>query len=648
MDLDQPNREGSESTDRRETADKISGRKPAGLRNEGVQQRRTMVTGNRADKKIGATRTTEISQKAGGKAGASQSQRLGLWGRLRRIIVLNLFSSLSRRIATLNLAALVVLLSGILYLNQFREGLIDARVESLLIQGRIIAGAIAASASVDTNAITLDPEKLLELQAGESAIPSRDAENALDFPLNPELVAPLLRNLIKPTRTRARVYDGEGSMLVDSRHLYAGGQVLRFELPPISEQEPGMIDRIGKTLNRWLQRNDLPVYRELTGPDNQYPEVREALVGGPATIVRMTEQGELIVSVAVPIQRFRAVHGVLLLSTQGGDIDRIVAEERIQIMRVFLVASIVTIILSILLASTIANPLRKLSEAAVRVRRGIKSRVEIPDFSSRQDEIGNLSAALRSMTNSLYGRIEAIERFAADVSHELKNPLTSLRSAVETLPLARNQSSRKRLMQVIQHDVLRLDRLITDISDASRLDADLVREDAEKIDVRALLHDVVAVNQEIKRKGRSLVINLEADEGSAASGKYQVMGHRTRLGQVFTNLIDNARSFVPAKGGVIDIAIARADDCVEITVQDNGPGVQAENVSRIFERFYTDRVEEDGFGQNSGLGLSISKQIVEAYGGTISVENVLPEPAADDGDRKPVGARFTVSLPVEG
>src|SRR5690606_11263575 len=202
--------------------------------------------------------------------------------------------------------------------------------------------------------------------------------------------------------------------------------------------------------------------------------------------------GERIVSVAVPIQRFRAVLGVLMLSTEGGDIDKIVAAERKAILRVFGVAALVTAILSLLLASTIATPLRRLSAAAVRVRRGVKNREEIPDFSNRQDEIGNLSVAVREMTNALYARIDAIESFAADVSHELKNPLTSLRSAVETLPLARSDASRARLLEVIQHDVRRLDRLITDISDASRLDAELAREDAEKVNLEKFVGDLIS------------------------------------------------------------------------------------------------------------------------------------------------------------
>jgi two-component system sensor histidine kinase ChvG len=547
------------------------------------------------------------------------------------------FSSLTRRIVSLNLAALAVLLSGILYLNQFREGLIDARVESLLIQGRIIAGAIAASATADTDTITVDPDKLLELQAGESLAPTNDTLETLESPINEERVAPLLRNLIQPTRTRARIYDREGILVLDSRHLYAGSQVIRYDLPPLQIDNEGMIARIGRLMNKWLQQRDLPVYKELKGSGAGYSEVAEALGGSPSTIVRMTESGELIVSVAVPVQRYRAVLGALLLSTQGGDIDRIVAEERLAILRIFLVAGIVITVLSILMAGTIANPLRKLSEAAVRVRRGVKSRVEIPDMSARGDEIGNLSQTLRDMTNALYARIEAIESFAADVSHELKNPLTSLRSAVETLPIARNDASRLRLMDIIQHDVRRLDRLITDISDASRLDAELAREDSRPVNLADLLENVVGMRRLVPYDGKKVALTLEIAKSPRGRDDYTILGHDSRIGQVINNLADNARSFVPDGTGAIWIRLARRGAHVEITVEDNGPGIRAENIERIFERFYTDRPEEEGFGQNSGLGLSISRQIIEAHGGTLTAENRA---------RPATGARFIVRIPA--
>ncbi|MEX0347071.1 MAG: stimulus-sensing domain-containing protein [Rhizobiaceae bacterium] len=561
----------------------------------------------------------------------------------RRVLGHYVFSSLTRRILFLNLAALAVLVTGILYLNQFRDGLIDARVESLMTQGEIIAGAIAASATVQTDSLTIDPEKLLELQAGESIAPGSNQLDSLDFPINPERVAPVLRRLISPTRTRARIYDRDSNLLLDSRHLYSGGQILRYDLPPVEEDEPGAFDWMYKLFSGLFRRTDLPLYREQPGGNGgAYPEVITALTGSPDTVVRISEQGEMIVSVAVPVQRFRAVLGVLMLSTQGGDIDKIVAAERRAIVRVFGVAALVTAILSMLLASTIANPLRRLSAAAIRVRRGIKNREEIPDFSDRQDEIGNLSAALRDMTNALYARIEAIESFAADVSHELKNPLTSLRSAVETLPRVKNPESQARLLEVIQHDVRRLDRLISDISDASRLDAELAREDAGRVDMARFLDDVVAVCRQTGSRNKPVDIVLKTEKPAQGANTYIVSGHELRLGQVITNLIDNARSFVPAEDGRITITLSRSRNRVIVTVDDNGPGIRAENIDRIFDRFYTDRPGIDAFGNNSGLGLSISRQIIEAHGGKLRAENIV---GGKPGDIR--GARFIVTLPAE-
>jgi len=562
---------------------------------------------------------------------------------MRRFLGHHIFSSLTRRILFLNLAGLAVLVTGILYLNTFRDGLIDARVESLMTQGEIIAGAIAASATVETDSISIDPEKLLELQAGESLGPGSDQLDNLDFPINPERVAPVLRRLISPTRTRARIYDRDANLLLDSRHLYSRGQILRYDLPPVEEEEPDLVERIQKFVFDFFRNTELPVYHEQPGGNGAaFPEVVKALTGSPSTIVRVSEQGEQIVSVAVPIQRFRAVLGVLMLSTEGGDIDKIVAAERKAILRVFGIAALVTAILSMLLASTIANPLRRLSAAAVRVRRGVKSREEIPDFSDRQDEIGNLSVAVRDMTNALYARIEAIESFAADVSHELKNPLTSLRSAVETLPLAKNDNSRSRLMDIIQHDVRRLDRLITDISDASRLDAELAREDAGTVDLKKFITDLVAVSRETTRNKKAVEIELKVAKLPQGVKGYFVAGHDLRIGQVVTNLIENARSFVPEDHGHISLSLARAGKFNILTVDDNGPGIRADNIDRIFERFYTDRPAGEAFGQNSGLGLSISRQIVEAHGGTLTAENI---PGTKPGEIK--GARFVVTLPAE-
>ena len=541
------------------------------------------------------------------------------------------FSSLTRRIVSLNIAGLLALVASILYLSQFRAGLIDARAQSLLVQGEIIAGAIAASATVQTNSITIDPDRLLGLKPGESI---GAPDEYLDFPINPERVAPVLRTLISPTKTRARIYDPNSGIILDSRSLE---NVLRFELPPPSQ--PGLYERAMTAVRTWLNRGDLPLYREYDNGE-KYEEVADALKGQKRSMVRVNSRGEVIVSVAVPVQRDRTIHGALMLSTQGDDIDQMVTAERLAILKVGGVASAVMMLLSLLLASTIAGPVRRLADSAERVRRRIKMRVEIPDFTRRRDEIGHLSGALRDMTDALYNRIEAIEMFAADVAHELKNPLTSLRSAVETLPLARNENSRNRLLAVIEHDVKRLDRLISDISDASRLDAELQRQDMAPVDMRRLLKTLASVANETKL-GHDVGVEVRF-EGKSSSDTYSVPGHDSRLGQVITNLLSNAQSF-SEPGNKVRINCRRLRSEIEVMVDDEGPGIRPDALERVFERFYTDRPHQ-GFGQNSGLGLSISKQIIDAHGGRIWAEN-RPGPAGEDGEPTVAGARFIVRLP---
>ena len=414
--------------------------------------------------------------------------------------------------------------------------------ESLVVQGEIIAGAIAASATADSYGTYIDRDRLLELQPGENY--GDEGVTGLEFSINPERVAPVLRRLISPTKTRARIYDRHGYLILDSRNLYIPGEVVRLDLPPPNEKKPNMFKRGWNAFRSWLGHGDLPLYREL-GADagKDYPEVAQALSGAKsAYMVRVNDRGEVIVSVAVPVQRFRAVRGALLLSTQGGDINQAVEAERLQIVKLFVILLVVMVVLSILLARTIAGPVKRLADGAERVRHRIRSRVEIPDLTARRDEIGDLSGALRDMTNALYSRIEAIESFAADVAHELKNPLTSLRSAVETLPLAKSPDSQQRLLAVIQHDVKRLDRLISDISDASRLDAELQRDEMAPVDLTKLLNTVVSVQNETRRPmPRRFRVTFEGGGPLA----FMVPGHDSRLGQVINNLIDNARSFAP-------------------------------------------------------------------------------------------------------
>ena len=574
-----------------------------------------------------------------------------------RVLSARFASSLTRRIVFLNLGGLVALAVAFLYVNQFPEGLIDARVQSLQTQGEIIAAAISGSASVETDTIQVDPEKLLQLAPGQSTKAQDDASPSLEFSINPERIGPVLRQLVLPTRTRACIFDYEGYLLLDSRSFNHRDSVQRSELPasPAPEEPMTLIERTWNAVKGRFGKTDAPQAAEFSGRNGQtLPEVADALKGNVQNVVRVNAKGDTIISVAVPIMQLRSVKGALLLSTLGGDIDSIIATERWAIVRIFLISAVIMFLLSLFLAGTIAEPMRRLAEAADRVRRGTKSRQEIPDFTGREDEIGHLSGSLRDMTKALYNRIEAIERFAADVAHELKNPLTSQRSAVDTLPIARTSSSQERLLAIIQHDVKRLDRLISDISDASRLDAELARADDREVDLVQVLEAVVAVANGIGKNGIrvSLEVKSLADE---PSDTYTVLGYDSRLGQVFNNLIDNARSFSKDGGRVlVSIGPLRSSSPTggsprhgfEIIVDDDGPGIPADAFERIFERFYTDRPDH-GFGQNSGLGLSISRQIVEAHGGHVSGVN-RTEPVHDvDGETNAIiGARFTVWLPA--
>ena len=577
----------------------------------------------------------------------SQARHGPLWrvrARLARLALgtaRHMSSSLTRRIVFLNLAGLAVMLFGFMYLNQLRAGLIDAQVQALSTQGDVISWAIATSATVENDAITLDPDKLLQLHAGQSTDSEEDDASSLQFSINPEQVAPLLRRVVTQFHTRARIFDRDGSLLLDTRTLVGLSGILHADLPPPSK--PHFLARLWTNLTSWLVKPEVhETDDDASSAGKIGREVTTALSGSISSSVGLNRAGETIVSVGVPIQRFRTVRGVLLLSTQGGDIDALIWNERIGLLRVFLVAAIVMTVLSFLLAGTIAGPVRRLAEAAERVRRGIKSRQEIPDFSNRPDEIGHLSGALRDMTRALYKRMDAIESFAADVAHELKNPLTSLRSAVETLPLARTPDSQARLTSVIQHDVRRLDRLISDISDASRLDAELAREDSEPFELSALLNAIVSVANDVRHEGQAKVELIVAPH-ALGKNAYLTVGHDSRIGQVITNLIDNARSFSPPDKSV-RVELNRRGGFIEIIVEDEGPGISEHALERIFERFYTDRPNQ-GFGQNSGLGLSISRQIVEAHGGRIWAENRRPA-GPESSMAATAGARFTVHLPA--
>lgn len=525
-------------------------------------------------------------------------------------------SSLTRRIFLINFIGLSVMLSSMLFLNSLRDSLIEERVESLKIQCEIIAGAIAETSQDIIIFPTIDPEKFLELQVKQDPIVLSNDEDNLNFPINPIRIAPILRDLVSPTRTQAKIFDVQGHLIVDSKHLYSETE--------IEKKENNFIENIMTIIQNILPQTNLPIYDETNdGNGLMYEEVVNAVDGNIKHAIRKKKNGETVVSVAVPVRKQQNILGVLQLTTQAGDIDRIIRNDRWAIISVFIIASIITLILAMILASTIAIPLRKLSDAAERVKIRIKRREKIPDFSNRYDEIGHLSETLQEMTQSLYTRIEHIESFAADVSHEIKNPLTSLQSAVETLPKTKNEEQKKQLMEIIKHDVLRLDRLITDISDASRLDAELARQEPEPVNMAELLQQF-QISHEKRNKEKGYVpihLHIAKPKKQNAGGNYTVGGHKDRLGQVLANIVDNAKSFVDKENGKIDIFLSQNTRSTVIEICDNGKGIESENLEKIFERFYTDRPEEEKFGNNSGLGLSITRQIIEAHGGRIVAKN---------------------------
>ena len=383
-------------------------------------------------------------------------------------------------------------------------------------------------------------------------------------------------------------------------------------------------------------RGDPPRYEERANQQaDDYEEVLHALAGESVVSVRKAPDRRRLLIAAVPVQRFKQVLGALMVTTTSSEIERAVREVRFGILKVFAIALGVTVLLSFYLAGTIARPVRRLAEAADMVRGRQDGDTPIPDFTNRNDEIGDLSGALRDMTEALWERMQAIESFAADVSHEIKNPLTSLRSAVETASRVKDPEQQRRLMSIIQEDVKRLDRLITDISGASKLDAELARAQLERIDVGQLLNTLVQVHQSTEPGEQpSLEIDLPAE------ANLNVRGIEGRLVQVIQNLIGNAFSFTPPDKSV-RLAAVRDDGMIQITVDDDGPGIPEDNLATIFERFYSERPDSEQFGTHSGLGLSISRQIIEAHGGTIKAANRYG-PSGEI-----AGAHFTVRLPAD-
>ncbi|ALL12059.1 ATP-binding protein [Caulobacter henricii] len=506
-------------------------------------------------------------------------------------------SRLGRLIIGLNIMALAILVIGALVLNELRSGLVNARIDSLTTQGELIANVIDQSATVG------EPEPGLD----------------------PYAASAIFQLLFIPRSQRARLFDAEGHVLADS--FVVADRVEWKVLPPA--RKPGQSDPSA-------HKDPAAEAKAEKARKALVDEVAQARRGAMVAGTRISENGDRVVSVSIPIQHVRAVLGVLTL--EAGDVDAIIAAERRALLPFILVAITATLISSILLHRLIAQPVLRLARAADRVRLQGARAISLPDIARRQDEIGDLSRALEEMTRSLSERMDGIERFAADVAHEIKNPLTSIRSAIETLDLVSDPVARARLLAILQNDVNRLDRLVTDISNASRLDAELSREAPKALDLARLLAEVASLYEAQLRPGEapdSVRVSVSTGDLGAPA---RLMARETPIGQVFRNLIDNARSFSPADGEV-RVNLTRTRGRLITTIEDDGPGIPSENLETIFERFYTSRPKGRAFGGNSGLGLSIARQIVEAHGGELKAENRL----GPDGSRQ--GARFTVDLP---
>ncbi len=547
-------------------------------------------------------------------------------------------ASLTRRILIANLAGLIVMIGGIYYLSHYQTWLVEAKKESLRTQGELIAAAIASDARIEQGNIEINLDQAN--RPDRARVPYRDdGFSSLQLSIRPERATPILRRLIQHTKNRARIYGRDGTLIVDSATLLTKGQLTR---PAKSKEKTSKPKNFWTRLTSMLIDEHLPVYKEIgNAKGTSYPEVRAALSGTATPLLLLDKNGEQIVSIAVPIRRANTVLGALLLSTLPGDIEKALSDEQWRIALLAAIALIATLVSSLLLARTVAEPIRKLSDAAEEVSRNINARAHLPDYAERNDEVGQLSRAFRSMTAALYRRIESSESFAADVAHELKNPLTAARSTAESLVYAKTPEQRDELVRQIQNELKRLNRLITDVSNASRLDAELARQTMVPTLVTEVVDNVAKIFRDILcEDGRS--VRVVFDQGVDPQS-LKVTGDEGRLGQVITNLVDNAVSFSPADGVVV-ITVRQTPQTVDIVIDDEGPGIPEDRLAIIFDRFYTDRPQSEALrGKNSGLGLSISREIVHAHGGEIWAESRRPAGAA--ADAKPQGARFVVRLP---
>lgn len=523
--------------------------------------------------------------------------------------LLNIKSSpLARKIITFNLLSIIILVAGVLYLNPSRENLAFQRTQGLVREAKLIADVFEA---------TLPAGAPVNLATGDG-IEAGLVLDGLD-----------IRGGVK-----VFVFDPSG-VLIAEREAEANASV--------ASGSTVLTDLLYRSWNALSQlfgqsgTNKAP----LSDTERARTSAVQAVSSGDDAQISLGADGGTVFSVATPILQNGSAIGAIAVLSADGELDQLVRQEREQVLQMFIIGIVVSIAMSLVLASTIANPLADLAAAAElgrdrNARKMNPGRIRIPDLTGRPDEIGRLSAALRGMVSALYERIENNEQFAADVAHEIKNPLASLRSAVGTLRVAKRDDQREKLLEVIEHDVVRLDRLVSDISNASRLDSELVKEEEEEFD---LIKMVGNLNEYLGGQAREKGVDYLTD---MPKGPIMISGLEGRLAQVFVNLITNAISFCD-EGDAIRVWARRRDNRVLIVVEDTGPGIPDGALTKIFKRFYSERPEGQ-FGNNSGLGLAISKQIVEAHGGVIWAENIRPTEA--DISSEPLGARFVVGLPV--
>jgi two-component system sensor histidine kinase ChvG len=529
----------------------------------------------------------------------------------RSIFALNR-SPLARKIIIFNMMGLVILVAGVLFMNPFRDSLVLQREQGLVTEAELVADAF-------------------ELQMpGVFAV-------ALNDPAGVDVVKTLAAVTIGPG-VDAFVFDKSG-ILIAAQKGKARASTLQTGAPQ-STMITDFLNAIWETVSGVLSGAQGRA-AEFDSESLARSGFAEALAGKTSSSMAKDSADGTLFSVATPIWSAGEVLGVIALTSAEGEIDSLVRHEREQILQMFVIALLVSIGLSLVLASTIANPLSDLAAAAELgrdrdARKMAPGRVRIPDLAARPDEIGRLSIAMRGMVAALYDRIDANEQFAADVSHEIKNPLASLRSAVGTMRVAKRDDQREKLLDVIEHDVRRLDRLVSDISNASRLDSELVKEEEENFNlIKTLANLTEYLGAQAKQKGVDFITDLPADP-------IVISGLEARLAQVFVNLITNAVSFCD-EGDAVRVWARRRENRVLVVVEDTGPGIPEQALTKVFKRFYSERPVAQ-FGDHSGLGLAISKQIVEAHGGVIWAENIRP--TAADATSEPLGARFVVGLPV--